>query len=105
MELANRFTRAIAVGNPREFVAGEKEEQEIVEGCNRLIKNSIICWNYMYLEKQLAKAGSQEQEKIMEAIKSHSPMSWAHINLLGEYDFSEEKMKDSCGILPTKMKA
>jgi len=105
VELANRFTRAIAVGNPREFVAGEKEEQEIVEGCNRLIKNSIICWNYMYLEKQLAKAGSQEQEKIMEAIKSHSPMSWAHINLLGEYDFSEEKMKDSCGILPTKMKA
>ncbi|MGI9417576.1 MAG: Tn3 family transposase, partial [Geminicoccaceae bacterium] len=44
VELANRFTRAVAVGNPREFTQAEKEEQEIVEACNRLIKNSIICW-------------------------------------------------------------
>lgn len=42
VELANRFTRAVAVGNPREFTQAEKEEQEIAEGCNRLIKNSII---------------------------------------------------------------
>ncbi|MBI1954425.1 MAG: Tn3 family transposase [Proteobacteria bacterium] len=26
VELANRFTRAIAVGNPREFTQGDKEE-------------------------------------------------------------------------------
>ena len=25
-------------------------------------------------------------------------MPWAHINLLGEYDFSDEKLKDSVGI-------
>lgn len=49
VELANRFTRAIAVGNPREFTQGDKEDQEIAESCNRLIKNSIICWNYLYL--------------------------------------------------------
>ena len=103
VELANRFTRAIAVGNPREFVAGEKEEQEIAESCNRLIKNAIICWNYMYLEKELKKAEPEEQEILLAAIKTHSPMSWAHINLLGEYDFSDEKMKDSCGILPIKI--
>ncbi len=29
-------------------------------------------------------------------------MSWAHINMLGEYDFSDEKLKDSVGILPLK---
>ena len=34
------------------------------------------------------------------AIKAHSPMSWAHINLLGEYDFSDAKLTDSHGILP-----
>jgi len=101
VELSNRFSRAVAVGNPKEFVFGTKEEQEIAEGCNRLIKNSIICWNYMYLEKQIEKSDVTLHTKIVEAIKSHSPMSWAHINLLGEYDFSEEKMKDSCGILPS----
>lgn len=101
VELANRFTRAVAVGNPREYTQVEKEEQEIAEGCNRLIKNSIICWNYLYLERQLEKLNDPEaRENLLRMIASHSPMTWAHINMLGEYDFSEEKLKDSVGILP-----
>jgi hypothetical protein len=32
-------------------------------------------------------------------------MSWAHINMLGEYDFSEEKLHDTLGILPPKKAA
>ena len=99
VELANRFTRAIAVGNPREFTQGDKEEQEIAESCNRLIKNSIICWNYLYLSQKLEKMDNHEQkEKLLVAISSHSPISWAHTNLLGEYDFSDEKLKDTAGI-------
>ena len=103
VELANRFTRAVAVGNPREYTQTEKEEQEIAEGCNRLIKNSIICWNYLYLERQLEKLTDPgAREKMRRIIATHSPMTWRHINMLGEYDFSEEKLKDSVGILPLK---
>jgi TnpA family transposase len=99
VELANRFTRAIAVGNPREFTQGDKEEQEIAESCNRLIKNAIICWNYLYLSQKLEGIDSPEQKnKLLSAISSHSPMSWAHTNLLGEYDFSDENLKDTAGI-------
>jgi len=99
VELANRFTRAIAVGNPREIIQGDKEEQEIAESCNRLIKNAIICWNYLYLSQKLEKMGDPGQKnKLISAILSHSPMSWAHTNLLGEYDFSDEKLKDTAGI-------
>jgi hypothetical protein len=84
----------------------EKEEQEIAESCNRLIKNSIICWNYLYLAHQLKKAPNAEiRENIRRLIVTHSPMSWAHINMLGEYDFSEEKLKDAIGILPLKSAA
>ena len=54
VELAHRFTRDVAVGNPREFLQAEKEDQEIAEACNRLTKNSIVCWNYLYLEHKLA---------------------------------------------------
>lgn len=80
IELANRFTRAIAIGNPREFTQGDKEEQEIAESCNRLIKNSIICWNYLYLSRKLEKITNLEQrEKLLAAIASHSVISWAHI--------------------------
>ena len=99
VELANRFTRAVAVGNPREFTQGDKEEQEIAEACNRLIKNAIICWNYLYLSQKLFRMKDQEQkDRLLSAIASHSVLCWAHINLLGEYDFSEEKLKDSVGI-------
>jgi hypothetical protein len=40
---------AVSVGNPHEFIQPEKQEQEIAEGCKRLIKNCITCWNYLYL--------------------------------------------------------
>jgi TnpA family transposase len=106
VELANKFTRAVAVGNPRELMQTDKEEQEIAEACNRLIKNSIICWNYLYLARQLEKATDVEtKEHVRRAIVAHSPMSWAHINMLGEYDFSDEKLRDSIGILPLKSAA
>ena len=32
-------------------------------------------------------------------------MAWAHINMLGEYDFSDEKLRDNLGILPLKSDA
>ena len=106
VELANRFTRAVAVGSPREFMQAEKGDQEIAESCNRLIKNCIICWNYLYLAHKLRQITDEgEKEQLLGIISSHSIMTWAHINMLGEYDFSEEKLKDSVGILPSKMVA
>jgi Tn3 transposase DDE domain len=101
VELGNRFTRAIAVGNPREFSAGDKEEQEIAEACNRLIKNAIVCWNYLLLEHRLSQAATHElRTEIRAAVANHSVISWDHVNLLGEYDFSDEKLRDSVGIPP-----
>jgi hypothetical protein len=103
IELGNRLTRAIAVGNPREFSAGDKEEQEIAETCNRLIKNAIVCWNYLLLEHRLSQASTDElRAEIRAAVANHSVISWEHINLLGEYDFSDEKLRDSVGIPPPK---
>ena len=102
-ELANRFTRAVAVGNPREFTQAEKEEQEIAETCNRLIRNSIICWNYLYLSRQLEKTPDAEtREVLLSTIAAHAPMAWAHVNMLGEYDFSDDRLRDALGILPLK---
>ncbi|MEM6933622.1 MAG: Tn3 family transposase [Pseudomonadota bacterium] len=103
VELANRFTRAVAVGNPREFAQVEKEEQEIAEACNRLIKNCIICWNYLYLARQIERSATpEERDQLLRTIATHSPIAWAHINMLGEYDFSEEKLQDTSGVLPPK---
>ena len=94
------------MGNPREFTQAEKEEQEIAESCNQLIKNSIICWNYLYLARQLEKAqDAKTRENLRRAIAQHAPAVWAHINMLGEYEFSDEKFRDALGILPLKLGA
>jgi len=81
----------------------EKYEQEIAEGCKRLIKNAITCWNYLYLSQKLEEADSLENYQVLlHAIANGSISIWRHINLLGEYDFSDEKLQDSIGIKPPK---
>ena len=101
VELANRFTRAVAVGSPREISQTVNEEQEIAEASNRLIRNSIIYWNYLYLARRIERAPDAEmRENLLNAICDHSAMSWAHVNMPGEYDFSDEKLRDALGILP-----
>ena len=103
IELANRFTRDVAVGNPRGFSQGEKEEQEIAEACNRLIKNVMICWNYLYLSDKLTRLNDDQRQKLLSSILSHSVMSWGHFNMLGKYDFSDESLKDSFNIRSPKL--
>ncbi len=105
-ESAHKFTRAISVGNPRELLEADKQEQDMEEGCKRLIKNAIICWNYLYLSQKLEEAGDGPlRETLLQAIRHGSVVCWQHINLLGEYDFSEERLEDSVGIKPPKLLA
>ena len=81
----------------------EKEAQEVAEGCNRLIKNSIICWNYLYLTRQLEAAKTPEaRDNILKMVTLHSPQTWWYINMLGEYDLSNDRLRDNTGVLPPK---
>ena len=64
-------------------------------------RQSSVAVGFPLLE--LEKAPDAETRKnILRLIATRSPMSWAHINMLGEYDFSEEKLRDAPGILPLK---
>ena len=92
IELANGFTRAVAVGNPNGLEHADKADQEIAESCNRLIRNSIVCWNYLYLTQKITLAKTEEERKrLLDIIETHSPQSWGSFNMLGEFDFSDEK--------------
>ena len=103
IELVNGFTRAVAFGNPNGLEHADKADQEIAEGCNRLIRNSIICWNYLYLTQKITLAESEEERKrLLDIIETHSPQSWGSFNMLGEFDFSDEKLQDTIGVLPPR---
>jgi TnpA family transposase len=98
-ENANQFSKAISFGNNHNFLSGEKVEQEMAEGCRRLIKNAIICWNYLYLSQKIGQAQDVEhRQALLAAVQHGSVVSWHHVNLHGEYDFSDEKMQDSIGL-------
>ncbi|MGU9987561.1 Tn3 family transposase [Rickettsia sp. MEAM1 (Bemisia tabaci)] len=54
-----------------------------------------MCWNYLYLTHKLKQiTDNDEKEQLLSIISNYSIMTWAHINMLGEYDFYEEKRKD-----------
>ncbi len=104
VESAQKFSKAVSFGHNQEFIHSEKEEQEIAESCRRLIKNAIICWNYLYLSQKLYEAETDERKtEIRNAIRDGSVVTWQHVNLHGEYDFSDEKLQDSIGLDLTKI--
>jgi hypothetical protein len=44
-----------------------------------------------------------KREELLQAMADGSAAAWGHLNLLGEYDFSEDKLQDSVGIKPPKL--
>jgi len=91
LESSNRLAKAVYFGNNQEFQYSTKEEQLISEGCKRLIENAIICWNYLYLTQRIFNCeNKQEKDLLIKSIKNKSVVAWNHINLHGEYNFSQE---------------
>lgn len=62
-----------------------------------MIEKSVICWNYLYLTHEFTKANADEKTELLKAVKEGSIITWRHVNFYGEYDFSDEKLKDSIG--------
>jgi len=93
LEHTNKFAKAVFHDNNHEFRQETREEQLIAEGCKRLIENAIICWNYLYLSEKVADTPEGKQrDELLQQIKSSSMTVWQHINMLGEYDFSDERV-------------
>lgn len=98
IEQSQKFAKAIAFGNNQEFSEGDKQIQDIIANSRRLIENMIICWNYLCLTQKLTEIiNESEKQQLLTTFKKSSIITWQHINFHGEYDFSEEKTKDSIG--------
>jgi hypothetical protein len=83
---------------PRDYWVCHKK-QEIAENCRRLIKHAIMHWNDLSLTQKIARAESDERrQELLTVIRNGSVETWQHINLHGEYDFSDEKLQDSLGL-------
>ena len=90
VELSNKFSKAVFFDKNQEFTVATREEQEIVATCKALIQNAIVLWNYLYLSQLFvdAKKG-QDKIALLSTIKNGSLMTWQHVNMRGEYDFTK----------------
>ena len=76
----------------------------MAKACKRLIKHCIVCWNYLYRLQKLAEIDEPaKREQLLQAMAQGSATAWGHLNLLGEYDFSEDKLQDSAGLKPPEL--
>jgi hypothetical protein len=84
-----------------------KEEQEVTVACKVIIQNAIVLWNYLYLSQILVNTDNpQEKMRVLDTIRQGSLISWGHVNMQGEYDFtraSNEPMFDMNKILSLKI--
>ena len=60
-------------------------------------------WAYLYISQLLALERSPDRRQaIIKALKAGSIAIWGYLNMHGEIDFSDEKLRDSVGFdLPT----
>lgn len=92
LESTHHFARAVFYGQNGQLRYAGKEEQQVADACKRLVQNVIVCWNCLYLNQQLFQARPTERQALADAIARMSPVSWQHINLQGEFDFSDEAL-------------
>ncbi|MBA55714.1 MAG: Tn3 family transposase [Pseudomonadales bacterium] len=96
VELSNKFSHAVFFDNDQEFQDGEVEDQQLSAVCQTIIQNSIILWNYMYLSKMVLEAKDKEQkQQIIDSVSHGSVITWKHVNLRGEYNFTRKAANDA----------
>ena len=68
-----------------------------------LVTAAIILFNCRYLGRAVDQLRSRGASDIGLACNQISPLGWDHINLTGDYVFSENSNLDQDGFLPLKM--
>lgn len=97
VELSHKFGKEVFFANSQEFRVGSSEEQMLIVACRSFIQNCIVLWNYLYLSQVLLEQKNEDRKLLLQTIKDGSVISWRHINLHGEYDFTATN--DSVGIV------
>jgi len=96
VELSNKLAKAIFFANNQELQEGTKAEQDLAAACKMLIQNAIVLWNYLYLSEYLLNIqDDDERGNAAESMLNGSVLTWRHINLHGEYDFTRNAANDT----------
>lgn len=100
IESSNRFSSAVFFANGGEMIFLERKQQRIAEACKTLIKNAVICWNYLYLTRKVQRIKNPEKAtELVDMMKTKTANAWRHVYFNGTYDFSDRNLADSFNLL------
>jgi TnpA family transposase len=87
-EAYHRLRRAIAYVKSGKFRVQTEVEQQIWNGCSRLIANAIINYNTQLLSRVYEQKRAAGDHAAMDLIRRMSPVAWQHVNLFGSFEFN-----------------
>ena len=101
-EAMNALARAIFFGKQGELRERTMQHQLQRASALNIIINAISVWNTIYLTEALEHQKSQGHFK-KELLPHISPLSWEHINFLGEYHFRSESSHNPKELRPLRI--
>ena len=104
-EARNRLARAVAFHRLGRFRDRGPENQQVRAAALNLVTAGIVLFNCRYLGRAMS-ALRLRGTLITEAlIPQLSPLAWDHINLTGDYVWSDALALDADGYMPLKLPA
>jgi len=101
-EARNTLARAVAFHRLGRFRDRSYENQQTRAAALNLVTAAIILFNCRYLNRALAELRSQGEVIDEKLIPQLSPLSWEHINLTGDYIWSDSLPLDADGFMPLR---
>jgi len=99
-ELRHRLGRRVHHGERGEIRSPLRQGQEEQLGALGLALNTIVHWNAVYMQEALSRLGERGAQIDAADIARLSPISWRHINFLGQYEFQLPETVVSGGLRP-----
>jgi len=104
-EARNTLARAVAFHRLGRFRdRGAENQQARAAGLN-LVTAAIILFNCRYLGRAVQALRTKSHPEIDQLLGQISPLGWDHINLTGDYVFSDNAQLDDDGFLPLRVAA
>ena len=90
-EAKNALSRAVFLNRLGEMRDRSYENQRYRASGLNLVVAAIVLWNTVYLERAVQALRDSGKKVDDELLKHLSPLSWEHINLLGDYSWNQSK--------------
>lgn len=102
-EARNTLARAVAFHRLGRFRDRGTENQQMRAAGLNLVTAAIILFNCKYLGRAADLLRTKGTTGIDDVIGQLSPLGWDHVNLTGDYVFSDNSQLDSDGFLPLRV--